>query len=246
MSDRKPIRSEDFRGITIDHFRALMQQLAIGHQEGWMSSNGERLVSGERRQTAQELVGLDPTSPFYQKKHYKWVDVTPPTRGSWEVRLVGGEETEGYAGVEVYERPGRIHVDFLDGHRPHWLGVEYPPIGSAFEEFCEMIVKEVRSLMLAREAHRGGHPGLDHDELVYRLAKAEEAEEIRSENPDMTWKEIAKDIDWRYGIDERGLALLRVARLSRLPRLKKDDPHGLLQQVARWRKDEEETKAKKT
>ena len=98
----------------------------------------------------------------------------------------------------------------------------------------------------ADERRPGGRPGLEHEELIHRLAKAQEAEEIRSENPDMTWKEIAKDIDWRHGTNEPGLALLRDARRSRLGRLKKDDPHGLLQEVSRWRKEEEARKTKKT
>jgi len=80
-----------------------------------------------------------------------------------------------------------------------------------------------------------GRPGLDDDELLYRLAKAQEAEEIRRADPEMWWKAVAKEINWRYGISERGLALLRDAR-KRLHRLEESDPDGLLQEVEQRRR----------
>jgi hypothetical protein len=89
---------------------------------------------------------------------------------------------------------------------------------------------------------RGGRPGLDHDELIYRLAKAQEAEEMRLDNPDMTWKEIAKEIKWRHGISKAGIKLLEDARLSRLRRLKKSDPDHLLEQVKAYREGKEKIK----
>jgi hypothetical protein len=87
----------------------------------------------------------------------------------------------------------------------------------------------------------GGRPGLDHDELIYRLAKAQEAEEIRRADPEMWWKMVAKEINWRHGIGGPGLSLLRDAR-KRLRRLEKDDPGGLLQEVAQWRRAQETLK----
>jgi len=78
-----------------------------------------------------------------------------------------------------------------------------------------------------------GHPGLDHDELIYRLAKAQEAEEIRRTRGSGTcWKEIAKEIGWDKGTGEQGLALLRDAR-QRLSKLEPDDP--LLEEVREYR-----------
>jgi hypothetical protein len=88
---------------------------------------------------------------------------------------------------------------------------------------------------------QGGRPGLDHDELIYRLAKAQEAEEIKRANPDKWWKMIAKEINWRHGIGGPGLTLLRDAR-KRLRSLEQDDPGGLLQEVAEWRRAQETRK----
>ena len=79
---------------------------------------------------------------------------------------------------------------------------------------------------------RVGHPGLDHDELIYRLAKAQEAEELKQANKHMTWRWIAQEIKWNKGRDNAGLALLRDAR-QRLHRLAPGDP--LLAEVAAWR-----------
>jgi hypothetical protein len=92
-----------------------------------------------------------------------------------------------------------------------------------------------------RSQRLGGRPGLDHDELIYRLAKAQEAEEIRRADPEMWWKMVAKEINWRHGISGPGLSLLRDAR-KRLRRLEKDDPGGLLQEVAEWRRAQETLK----
>lgn len=86
------------------------------------------------------------------------------------------------------------------------------------------------------DAPRVGHPGLDHDETIYRLAKAQQAEEIRRADKSMTWKEIARQIRWNKGTDEAGIALLADAR-HRLHRLAADDP--LLAEVAAWRRAKE-------
>jgi hypothetical protein len=86
-----------------------------------------------------------------------------------------------------------------------------------------------------------GRPGLDHDELIYRLAKAQEAEEIKRADPDIWWKMVAKEINWRHGISAPGLTLLRDAR-KRLRRLEEGDPGGLLQEVAEWRRAQETRK----
>jgi hypothetical protein len=88
---------------------------------------------------------------------------------------------------------------------------------------------------------QGGRPGLDHDELIYRLAKAQEAEEIKRADPDKWWKMIAKEINWRHGISGPGLTLLRDAR-KRLRSLEVDDPGRLLQEVAEWSRAQETRK----
>jgi hypothetical protein len=92
-----------------------------------------------------------------------------------------------------------------------------------------------------KSQRQGGRPGLDHDELIYRLAKAQEAEEIKRANPDTWWKMVAKEINWRHGIGGPGLTLLRDAR-KRLRSLEQDDPGGLLQEVAEWRRAQETRK----
>ena len=90
-----------------------------------------------------------------------------------------------------------------------------------------------------KEKWPSGRPGLEHDELVYRLAMAQEAEELRAKDSALTWKEIAREIGWRLGYQESGIKLLLDARY-RLRRLQKSDPDGLLAEVAQ-RKEKKKT-----
>ena len=87
---------------------------------------------------------------------------------------------------------------------------------------------------------------LKHEELIYRLAKAQQAIEIRRDDPEKTWKEIAREIDWRYGSSKAGVKLLEDARLSRLKRLELGeygDPHILLAEIEDFRaKEKKKTK----
>lgn len=133
--DRYPrlVRSENFPAMTVDHFRALMQRLERLHASanGWIASNGERLRFGEERQMKYE--------------RHERVDVTPPTRGSWCVLLFGPERVKSYAAIEAYQQPDHVKLDFFDGSFPDVPGVPYPPIGAAFDEFCDMIVNEAES-----------------------------------------------------------------------------------------------------
>jgi hypothetical protein len=82
---------------------------------------------------------------------------------------------------------------------------------------------------------RPGHPGLSHEELIYRLQKAQEGEELKAHDRLLTWKEVARKVDWRYGSNSAGIKKLEDAR-KRLKRLQKDDPEGLLEQIVRRRK----------
>ena len=86
------------------------------------------------------------------------------------------------------------------------------------------------------ERRRPGHPGLPHEELVYRLAKAQQAEEIRGQHPSMFWKEIARAIEWKHGSRPGGVKLLEDARR----RLKGASPE-LKAEVAQYRKEKKET-----
>lgn len=122
---------------------------------------------------------------------------------------------------------------------------EVPAVMEYFEELLEGIgrawpeAKEWLEALVAkppkdRGRRLGGRPKLGHDELIYRLAKAQEGEEMRRDDPKLYWKEIAREIGWRYGADEKGLALLRDAR-HRLRALEKKDPDGLVREVAQRR-----------
>jgi hypothetical protein len=84
---------------------------------------------------------------------------------------------------------------------------------------------------------KGGRPGLSGKELVYRLAKAQEAEEIRARDPRKTWKEIAREIKWRHGSDKAGIKLLEDAR-KRLKEHELLGPEWRLQQVEEYRRKE--------
>ena len=150
MSDSRLIRSENFRGVTVDHIRALMQRLIAHYPRGWESTNGELLIGFFEE---RDITGPDRT-----------VDVTPATRGSWAVGLHPGSPglIKCWAGIEAYEQPGHTKVDFWDGYSPGSPpGVEYPPIGAAFEEFCEMIVREMQLLVPTREEAGNKHGPMD-------------------------------------------------------------------------------------
>jgi len=73
-----------------------------------------------------------------------------------------------------------------------------------------------------------GRPGLDRDELVYRLSAALRARELRAGG--MTWAEAARELRWRYGHGAAGVKLLQDAE-KRLCRLERSDPEGLLAEL---------------
>jgi hypothetical protein len=77
-----------------------------------------------------------------------------------------------------------------------------------------------------------GKPGrskISHDELVYRLAMAKRAEELRKSDPSKTWKIISREIGW-FGTTK----LLEDAR-NRLKRAEKDKK--LMREVDEYRKN---------
>jgi len=84
-----------------------------------------------------------------------------------------------------------------------------------------------------------GRPGLelDHDELIYRLAMAQWAEQMKRDDPDMRWNEIQVKIGWdRGGSRESKAKLLYYAR-DKLHRFERKDPDNLLEEVAQRRRD---------
>lgn len=89
---------------------------------------------------------------------------------------------------------------------------------------------------------RGGRPRLEHEEVIYRLAKAQEAEELKRRDSELTWHAILLMIDFgRGGTRESSRKLLEIAR-GELEELSKSDPEGLLQEVeqsrATWNREE--------
>jgi len=139
MSDPKLILPEVFPG-TIEGFRALMQRLRIYYPEGWVSANNERLQFGEMPHWTRDLVWEGSSVKV------EIADDTPANRGSWGVWFLGRTDEERHAGIEAYEeQPGQTQVVFRDGYNREFPSGDYPPIGAAFEEFCEMIVKETQA-----------------------------------------------------------------------------------------------------
>lgn len=171
----------------------------------------------------------------------------PPYRDGFSSRIDIGATTASQAGsvpvgiaisVRYMEhRPGTMEV-VAQCHLPE--AVDYfGALLAAIEELWPQAWAKTRSPVAIEKGQRAtGRPGLDHDELIYRLAKAQEAGEIRRADPEMWWKMVAKEINWRYGISDRGLALLRDAR-KRLRSLEENDPEGFLQEVAQWRRAKE-------
>ncbi len=58
---------------------------------------------------------------------------------------------------------------------------------------------------------RIGRPSLDEDELSYRLKKAAEAKKLRETVQGITWKEVASQIEWKYGDEPPAIKLLQDA-----------------------------------
>ncbi len=77
-----------------------------------------------------------------------------------------------------------------------------------------------------------GRPGLSHEELIDRLAKAQEAEEIKAHDSNKTWKEIAREIGWKYSIKLLEDARHKLERAS----------ENTLREVTEFRKKKKKTK----
>lgn len=174
----------------------------------------------------------------------------PPYRDGFSSRIDIGATTASQAGSVPMGIA--ISVRYMQ-HRPGTMEVVaqcdlpeaedyFGALLAAMEERWPQGWAKSRSPVAMDKGQRAtGRPGLDHDELIYRLAKAQEAEEIRRADPEMWWKMVAKEINWRYGSSDPGLSLLRDAR-KRLRRLEEDDPGGLLQELAQWRGAQETRK----
>lgn len=145
MTDDRYVRSETFAGVGIQDFRALMERLA---REGWIARTGERLLISEYRRMESELVAVSPSSmrdltggPIMEK-HYRYRDVTPPSRSSWYLRGEGSS-----AGIEAYKDPRGLRVDFIDGYHPQ-VGylADYRSMREVLEDFSEVVISEARQV----------------------------------------------------------------------------------------------------
>jgi hypothetical protein len=133
---------------SVNHLRASMQRLKIKHDGKWLSADGQCLVFWEVRQTRQEIVAVTPSSFGGNEHHYKDVDVTPPTRGTWGVWLKlpnGHMDTRHWASIEAFEQPKAQEtlIEFLDGRDP-FHSRRFKPIGTVFEQFAQWIIDEAR------------------------------------------------------------------------------------------------------
>jgi HEAT repeat protein len=149
------------------------------------------------------------------------------------------------AGIEAYEQSnGEVRVEFLDAYSPRYRRRSYHRIDQPFDELRLVIISQAEqesepkvsvSTKDAPRRRKKRGPELGREELVYRLAMAQWAEEIKQEDPKKTWKTIAQQIGWSFGSGKSGRQHLYNAR-KKLERIEEDDPEGLLERVAEFRK----------
>ncbi len=84
-----------------------------------------------------------------------------------------------------------------------------------------------------------GRPPIEGRDLIYRLAKAQEAEGIRKADQNVGWRAIAREIQWWWGSKPTDLKKLARAR-RRLAELQRSDPNGILDDVRRYREEEKD------
>ena len=129
----------------------------------------------------------------------------------------------------------------MHGRLPYTVAPVDPIPPEPYGEFRQVLIKGIGLKPIEMDAMGGrgrrppGRPGLSHEELLYRLAKAQDAEEKKEESPDMQWQGIAQAIGWNKGAGKEGIALLRDAR-RRLKRLAPDDP--MLNKIDEYRRME--------
>lgn len=89
----------------------------------------------------------------------------------------------------------------------------------------ERLATQAREAFRMHTAARGpGRPGLPRDEVVYRVACALWAEELRKADPQLTWGEVCQHLPWK----PRGTKSLSQWSMDRLAHLRKSDPEGIL------------------
>jgi hypothetical protein len=177
-------------------------------------------------------------------------NATAPQRDGFASRIdVGATAVSGAGSVPVGKAISLRYMEHRAGTIEVIAQCHLPEAVDYFEELLAVMserwpaprARTATGAAVGKRPRTGGRPGLDHDELIYRLAKAQQAEEIKRADPDMWWKMIAKEINWRHGIGGPGLTLLRDAR-KRLRSLEEEDPGRVLQEVAEWRRAQETRK----
>lgn len=131
MSDDRLKRFEIAPGTVAD-FRALMGRLSVRYAAGWLAPTSEILGFSM----------LPGAFPSYCCWHV-YVIWEPAWRAS---RTHSAPREKRSAGIEVVEENhGQTRVTFVDGYYPLDPGRDREPIGPAFEEFRDMIVREMQS-----------------------------------------------------------------------------------------------------
>lgn len=223
MPEDRYRRTEAFPGIRIDHLRALIQRLT--REGAWTSSTGQHVFISEERQIRSELVETSPSDmktvlggPMVTR-HYREVDVTPSTRGSWSCQCFESGGQGGCAGIEGYEGPSELLVDFLDAYYPPGrAGPGYPPIGKVFGEFRETITTELHGLAGRTDIARPAETGSSKAEEVSRRSpeQVKREQEIRDLwIQGLTQDTMAKRTGWSHSTVSRTLEDLGLTKKRR-------------------------------
>ncbi|MCB8980379.1 MAG: hypothetical protein H6657_23460 [Ardenticatenaceae bacterium] len=161
--------------------------------------------------------------------------------GNWVIRLWVMDAGEKRIDLKVeYNEPAiKPYFDWLLER----LAISWPGAKKALKRYKEQgetavaVSREESPQMLqAPDGRKGGRPQMPKMELIYRLAKVQEAIELRDKE-NLTWAECASKIKWRYGVGPSGLAQLADAR-RRLEALQTYDPDNILIQVHDYRQRE--------
>jgi hypothetical protein len=89
----------------------------------------------------------------------------------------------------------------------------------------------IEEVEVNKRKRESGRACLSHDELIYRLAKAQEALELRKEHPGLTWPQTASAVGWCAQRDKSRVKLLQQDGCDRLKRA----DVTLLAEVAKFR-----------
>ncbi len=219
---------------TVDEFVSAVKQVAAtlsryDDPEGVHLSVSPTVVRGLGGRIVR--VDLDVTESTYwtlEKGADVQVQVTRETGRTWFLaRSEGG--TLHVKGSHC--GPSRLSVlsNVLDGLRKVWPDLAYEVhllrawLDAECTKFQDPVCDEPPAQVV--EAGDPGRPGLDRQELAYRLRAALRARELRAKG--RTWREAAQALQWRYGSGPSGIKLLQDAE-QRLRRLQSNDPDGLL------------------